>query len=82
MGGGVWPTSNYFVIFKPGSGQLLTILWIFTEVRSATNFFVIFKLVSSQLLSIFVFYFMVKNSLKLHKFLSSVRPTTNFFVIF
>ena len=29
--GGVQPTTNYFVNFQPGSGQLLAILWIFNH---------------------------------------------------
>ena len=30
-GGGVRPTTNYFVIFQLGSGQLLTLLWLFNR---------------------------------------------------
>ena len=30
-GGVVRPTTNYIVIFKPGSGQLLITLWFFNQ---------------------------------------------------
>ena len=52
--GGVGPTTNYFVIFKPGSGQLLAILWFFN--RGLVNY-----------TAIFLIFFIAKNGQKIGK---------------